>query len=171
MSDYFAESGYKFILAVGLLLSDNPRLKTVCAERGCIEIVLECLKQRKRSSSVCKWSLWALMVSECFLFIALAHAHSHSLFISLFLFLMLFLFILLFLILLLLECYYLLYQPFYISPSSSTLFSLFCSYFCFLFMILIGNGNYELKKVKLRYHFSLVKFTSHLHYLIAHHLQ
>ena len=89
MSDYFAESGYKFILAVGLLLSDNPRLKTVCAERGGIEIVLECLKQKKRSSSVCKWSLWALMVSECFLFIAfsffLALSLSLSHFLSIFL--------------------------------------------------------------------------------------
>lgn len=80
MSDYFAESGYKFILAVGLLLSDNPRLKTVCAERGGIEMVLECLKQRKRSSSVCKWSLWALMVSECFLSNALALAVALCLF-------------------------------------------------------------------------------------------
>lgn len=83
MSDYFAESGYKFILAVGLLLHDNARLKTVCAERGGIEIVLECLKQRKRSSSVCKWSLWALMVSECFSVITLALALCLSLFLSL----------------------------------------------------------------------------------------
>ena len=64
MSDYFAESGYKFILAVGLLVGETPRLKTVCAERGGVEVVLECLKQRKRSSSVCKWGLWALMVSS-----------------------------------------------------------------------------------------------------------
>lgn len=64
MSDYFAESGYKFILAVGLLVGETPRLKTVCAERGGVEVVLECLKQRKRSSSVCKWGLWALMVSK-----------------------------------------------------------------------------------------------------------
>ena len=63
MSDYFTESGYKFILAVGLLVGENSRLKTVCAERGGLAIVLECLKQRKRSSSVCKWGLWALMVS------------------------------------------------------------------------------------------------------------
>ena len=64
MSDYFAESGYKFILAVGLLVGETPRLKTVCAERGGVEVVLECLKQRKRSSSVCKWGLWALMVRK-----------------------------------------------------------------------------------------------------------
>ena len=65
MSDYFVENGYKYILALGLLVNESAAVKTVCADKGCILTVLDCLRQRKHSISLCKWSLWALMVRTC----------------------------------------------------------------------------------------------------------
>lgn len=62
MESFFAESGYKFILALGLLVNESPAVKTVCADRGSILLVLDCLKKRKHSSSLSKWCIWALMV-------------------------------------------------------------------------------------------------------------
>ena len=64
--DYFSENGYKFILSLGLLAAENVKIKTVCAERGVIFTVLECLKQHRFSSALSKWCLWALMVSLIF---------------------------------------------------------------------------------------------------------
>ena len=66
MESFFAESGYKFILALGLLVNESSAVKTVCAERGCILLVLDCLKKRKHSSSLSKWCIWALMVQHYF---------------------------------------------------------------------------------------------------------
>ena len=65
--DYFSENGYKFILSLGLLAAENVKIKTVCAERGVIFTVLECLKQHRFSSALSKWCLWALMVSQFFM--------------------------------------------------------------------------------------------------------
>jgi hypothetical protein len=62
MESFFAESGYKFILALGLLVNESSTVKTICAERGCILLILDCLKKRKHSSSLSKWCIWALMV-------------------------------------------------------------------------------------------------------------
>ena len=52
MIDFFTEHGYKFILALGLVVSDNPEVKTVCADRDSILTVLECLKQQRLSPSL-----------------------------------------------------------------------------------------------------------------------
>ena len=62
MSDYFVENGYKYILALGLLVSESAAVKTLCADQGCIVTVLDCMRLRKHSISLSKWSLWALMV-------------------------------------------------------------------------------------------------------------
>ena len=62
MIDFFTEHGYKFILALGLLVAENPDVKTVCADRDSILTVLECLKQQRLSPSLSKWCIWSLMV-------------------------------------------------------------------------------------------------------------
>ena len=66
MIDFFTEHGYKFILALGLLVAEKPEVKSVCADRGSILTVLECVKQQRLSPSLSKWCLWSLMVSFIF---------------------------------------------------------------------------------------------------------
>ena len=64
MMDFFIDSGYKFILALGLVVAENPDVKCLCADRGSILTVLDCLKQQRYSPSLSKWCLWSLMVSS-----------------------------------------------------------------------------------------------------------
>jgi hypothetical protein len=70
MIEFFAENGYKYILALGVVITDNPQAQTLFADKNGIEIILNCLKLNGDFSiSLSKWSIWILMVRRFFYFI------------------------------------------------------------------------------------------------------
>lgn len=62
MVDFFAENGYKFVLALGVVITENLQAQSLCADKKSIEIILRCLKLQNFSSSLSKWCIWILMV-------------------------------------------------------------------------------------------------------------
>ena len=53
--------GYKFIMCLGLLASDNTIAQTRIGDRGGILLIVSCLQSCKTSDIVCTWCFWCLI--------------------------------------------------------------------------------------------------------------